>query len=163
MKLNSFFSILIVTILFSAALNAKSGYLDIDADHFESNKEKNYIYFKGNVTMVKNEDILKCQELFITTTTEQKKQIPKDYKASGNVSFSVHTNDNILKGKGDTVFYYPDDQKYIIIGDAYLEDTKEGKKLNAHKIYIDEKTGQTKIDGQKDKPVKFRIKLEGDK
>jgi succinyl-CoA synthetase alpha subunit len=55
------------------------------------------------------------------------------------------------------------DQKYIIIGHGYLKDTKEAKEITAHKIYIDEKTGYTKIDGNSNKPIKFRLKLEDTK
>lgn len=152
-----FFLILSVTFV-----NAEENYLNIDAAHFESNEKKNIIHFKGDVKMIKHKDILLCQDLLINMQDQNgssTKQIPKDYKASGDVSFTINTEDNILKGRGDTVLYYPIEQKYIIIGNGYLEDLKEGKKLIASKIYIDEKTGHTKIDGEKNKPVKFRLKL----
>ena len=45
------------------------------------------------------------------------------------------------------------------MGNGFLEDKKEGKKINAEKIYIDQLTGQTKIAGGKNKPIKFRLKL----
>ena len=138
-------------------LNGAENYLNIDAKHFESNKEKNILIFTGDVKMTKKQDVLLCQRLVINTVTE--KQTPKDYKATGNVSFVLKTNDNLLKGKGDTVFYYPERQKYIIIGNGFLEDTKEGKKIHAEKIYIDQLTGRTKIDGGKNKPIKFRLQL----
>jgi lipopolysaccharide export system protein LptA len=48
----------------------------------------------------------------------------------------------------------------LIIGNGFLEDTKEGKKINAEKIYIDSLTGRTKIDGGKNKPIKFRLRLD---
>jgi len=159
------FSILKVCVLILlnvALLNAEENYLNIDANHFEANKQKNILSFKGDVKMTKNKDILLCQKLLINTETSKKdktKQIPKDYTATGDVSFTVHTVDNILKGKGDVVHYYPKQKKYIIIGNGFLEDTKEGKKIIAEKIYIDELTGRTKIDGGKNKPVKFRLRL----
>jgi len=148
--------------IFTIFLNAEENYLNIDATHFEADEKKHIMHFKGDVKMTKNKDILLCQSLLITTKTsnkKSKKQLPKDYKATGKVSFTLHTNGNILKGRGETVLYYPDEMKYIIIGNGYLEDTKNGKKLTANKIYIDEKTGHTKIDGDKNKPVKFRLKL----
>ena len=144
-------------------VNAEENYLNIDAKHFEANKQKEYpLILTGDVKMTKNKDILLCQKLVINTEvspTDPTKQTPKDYKATGNVSFVLKTNDNLLKGKGDTVFYYPERQKYIIIGNGFLEDTKEGKKINAEKIYIDQLTGRTKIDGGKNKPIKFRLQL----
>ena len=155
------FRVVVLTILISFNLYAEDNYLNIDAKHFESNEQKQTMIFKDNVKMTKNKDILLSQHLLINTQPAKnnpKKQIPKNYKATGDVSFVIHTVNNILKGKGDTLYYYPDEQKYIIVGNGYLED-KEGKKLTADKIYIDEKTGHTKIDGDNNKPAKFRLKL----
>ena len=153
---------LVFALLSISVLNGEENYLNIDANHFESNKQKNILNFTGDVKMTKNKDILLCQKLVINTEaspSDPEKQIPKDYKATGDVSFVLYTVDNILKGKGDIVYYYPDEKKYIIIGNGFLEDTKEGKKINAEKIYIDELTGSTKIDGGKNKPIKFRLRL----
>ncbi len=165
MKLFKIYKILFLVCVFSF-LSAEENYLNIDAKHFESNEQKNIITFTGDVKMIKNKDIILCQNLVINMEVSKdklEKQVPKDYEANGDVSFTLYTVDNILKGSGDRVLYYPNEQKYIIIGNGYLEDTKEGKKLVASKIYIDEKTGHTKIDGEKDKPVKFRLKLKEDK
>jgi lipopolysaccharide transport protein LptA len=147
-------------------LNAEETYLDIDASFFEADEKKQIMVFKGDVKMTKNKDILLCKKLVINTValkSNPNKQVPKDYKATGDVHFTIHTAENILKGKGDTVLYYPDDLKYVIIGNGYLEDIKEGKKISANKIHIDEKTGHTKIDGDENKPVKFRLKIENKK
>lgn len=160
MKLISLILLMITT--FSIA---EENYLNIDAKHFEANEKDQFMVFKGDVKMTKNKDILVCDNLLILTEPSKesnKKQIPKSYEATGKVNFEVHTKDNILKGKGDKVFYYPDEQKYIVVGNGYLEDTKEGKKLSAQTIYIDELTGHTRIDGDETKPVKFRMKLDNE-
>ncbi|MGB3751023.1 MAG: LptA/OstA family protein [Arcobacteraceae bacterium] len=144
-------------------LFAEEKYLNIDANYFEANQQKNILHFKGDVKMTKNKDLLLCQDLLINTEnspTDPSKQIPKNYKATGDVSFHIVTEDNILKGKGDEVYYYPNEKKYIILGNGYLENVNEGKKIIAEKIYIDELTGNTKIDGGKDKPIKFRLRFD---
>jgi len=165
--MNKTINTLIVSLLLSITLiQAEDNYLNIDAKHFESITEKNILHFEGDVKMTKNKDILLCQKLIINTKpspTDPKKQIPKNYKATGDVSFTINTIDNTFKGKGDIVYYYPDDQKYVIIGNGYLEDLKEDKKINAEKIYIDELTGETKIDGGKNKPIKFQLRLDDKK
>lgn len=146
---------------------AKDSYLNIDADLFESRDKQNKLYFEGNVRLTKNKDLLTSKKLVINTKPSKnnpEKKVPKDYIATGDVNFTVHTKENnILKGSGDKVYYYPDEQKYLIVGNGYLEDLKEDKKIRADKIYIDEKTGYTKIDGKKNKPAKFSIKLEDTK
>ncbi|MEA3315356.1 MAG: LptA/OstA family protein [Campylobacterota bacterium] len=155
---NKLYIIVIFCITF---LYAEENYLNIDAEHFEANQSNNILKFQDNVKMVENKNILLCQSLIINTTISKNssKQIPKDYNATGDVSFTLYTQDNIFKVKGDTVLYYPLTKKYIIIGNGHLEDTKNHKKLTANKIYIDAITGHTKIDGDKDKPIKFRLKL----
>ncbi|MEA3553248.1 MAG: LptA/OstA family protein [Campylobacterota bacterium] len=161
MRLNKIFKALFL-ILISTTIYAEENYLNIDATHFEADEKKNLMYFKGDVKMTKNKDVLNSQKLYINTKpslSDPTKQEPKDYKAVGNVSFVLYTVDNVIRGKGDTVLYFPEKQKYIIIGNGYLEDEKDGKRITAEKIYIDEKTGHTKIDGQKNKPIKFRLKL----
>jgi len=158
--------IVLSILLLIVSLKAQDGYLNIDAKHFEADEQKGFMNFKGDVKMTKNKDILLCQNLIILTESlknKKDKPIPKSYEATGDVSFTLHTKDNILKGSGDKVFYYPNEQRYIIIGNGYLEDTKEGKKLTAKTIYIDELTGRTNIDGDGDKPVKFRLKLDKNK
>ena len=155
--------LVILILIASLGFAQEESYLNIDASFFEADESKQLMTFKGKVKMTKGKDILHCDKLVINTVSSKensKKQVPKDYKATGNVSFTIYTAQNILKGKGDTVFYYPDEQRYIIIGNGYLEDIKEGKKVSADKIYIDEKTGKTKIDGDENKPVKFRLKIE---
>jgi lipopolysaccharide export system protein LptA len=142
---------------------AEDQYLNIDADFFEADEQKQRMYFKGHVKMTKQQDILTSKTLLINmqaSAKDKNKQVPKDYVASGNVQFTIHTKDNILKGKGDNVYYYPDEKKYVIVGDGYLEDIKEGKKVTADKIYVDEKTGYSKVDSKAGQPVKFRLKLD---
>jgi lipopolysaccharide transport protein LptA len=160
-----FFKFIVVVFILVNSLVADE-YLNIDAKNFESNEKEGFMVFKGDVKMTKKDDILLCQNLFILTKKEgdmSKKQIPKSYEATGNVSFTIYTKDNMLKGKGDKMFYYPEEQQYIVIGNGYLEDTKEGKKLTAQTIYIDEKTGHTRIEGDEKKPVQFKLKLTSDK
>jgi len=156
----------LILVFFYTVLIAKDGYLNIDADYFEADEKKHQMYFKGNVKLNKNQDILQSKYLLINTEAskeDKNKQVPKDYMATGNVKFTVHTKDNILKGKGDKVYYYPKEQKYIIVGNGYLEDLKNDKKIIADKIYVNEKTGHIKIDGGENKPVQFRLKLDDKK
>jgi lipopolysaccharide transport protein LptA len=147
-------------------LNAEENYLNIKAMHFDADQQKDILNFSGDVKMTKNNDVLICQKLVINTESSKEnpnKKVPVKYKATGDVSFEINTKDNLLKGKGDVIFYFPKEQRYLILGNGFLEDTKEGKTIVAEKIYIDELTGQTKIDGGENKPIKFRLRLNENK
>jgi len=134
--------------------------VDIQADSFVSNQQKNIIIFTGNVSMVKGEDTLVCQKLIVhTQINDQNKTVAKQYLASGNVSFTLKRPDTLLIGNGNNVNYDIDKLLYIITGNAYLEDRNASKTLSGEKIYINEKTGQTRIEGKKNQPVKFKFKM----
>jgi len=153
---------IILILFFMVSLIAQDGFLNIDAQHFEANKQKNILFFKGKVKMDKNKDKLECESLIINTIpskTDPNKQVPKDYNATGSVKFTIHTDTSILKGEGDNVYYNPQKQLYIIKGNGKLEDTKNGKKIIANVINVDEKTGYTKLDGAINKPIQFSLKL----
>ena len=134
--------------------------VDIQADSFVANQKKNIITFTGHVSMVKGEDTLVCEKLVVyTRLNDQNQTVAKQYISSGNVSFTIKRPDTLLIGNGDKVNYDIDKLLYIITGNAYLEDRNASKTLSGEKIYINEKTGHTKIEGKKNQPVKFKFKM----
>jgi len=135
--------------------------VDITADKFVSNKSKNITIFTGNVKMIKQKDFIICDKLTIKTLPSKNNQetIAEEYIAIGNASFSLTSLTSVIKGKGDKIHYYPLDFKYIVVGNGYLEDIKDGRVLIGDKIFLDEKSGNANIEGQKDKPVKFTFKM----
>ncbi len=149
---------ILILIIFLNFLYAKKVNIDIKADYFDLNKQKNIILFKGNVSMIKAKDTLLCDEVTLKTN---KTEI-KSYIAIGNVSFRFlnKKNKSLLIGKGDKVTYDMNKEIYEIIGNGYLEDTLSKKIIRGENIYINEKTGQIKIKGTKDKPVQFRFVME---
>jgi len=153
---------LISLVLILLSLNAKEVDVDIQADSFVANQTKNIIIFKGSVSMIKGEDTLVCQELTVHTKVDKKtnKTIAKQYIATGSVSFTIKRPNTILIGTGNKVNYNIDKEIYIITGNAYLEDTNGSKIIRGDKIYLNEKTGNTKIDGKANKPVKFKFKMQ---
>jgi lipopolysaccharide export system protein LptA len=83
--------------------------------------------------------------------------------AIGNVSFTIKNDKSDLIGNGDKVTYDLENQLYVIVGNGYLEDKKNNKMIRGENIYINQKTGYTKIDGSKNKPVKFKFTIEDKK
>jgi len=154
--------IIYLIIFFIGILVAKEVDVDIQADSFLANKSKNLIVFKGNVSMVKAEDTLVCQELVVHTkiNPDTNKTVMRQYVATGDVSFTIAQPNTLFIGNGDKVDYNIEKQLYIITGNAYLEDRNGSKILRGDRIYVNQKTGTTKIDGKKNQPVKFQFKME---
>lgn len=156
---------ILVFFLLVFSVSAKEVDVDIQADKFEANKAKNLILFTGNVSMVKGEDTLVCKELTVITKTspDTNKTVVKKYIAVGDVSLTLKSPDTLMIGSGDKITYDIDKKVYIIDGNGYLEDVNGSKIIKGEKIYVDEISGNTKIDGKKDKPVQFKLKIESNK
>ena len=143
-------------------LVAKEVDVDIRADKFEANKAKNIIIFTGNVSMVKGEDTLFCKKLTVYTklNPDTNKTTVSKYVAVGDVSLTLKRPDTLMIGNGDKITYDIEKQIYIIDGNGYLEDVNGSKSIRGERIFVDEFSGKTIIDGKKDKPVQFKFKIE---
>jgi len=143
-------------------LNSAEVDVDIKADNFSADKSKNIIIFTGNVLMTKGADRVRCDKLTVYTKSidNKGKTAVKQYLAAGKVDMVIKRPTTILKGRGDEVTYNVDEQVYIIVGNGYLEDVAGEKTIKGERIYLDEKLGTTKIDGGKNKPVQFKLKIE---
>jgi len=154
---NILIMILSITYLYSAPVD-----VDIQAEYFDSDKAKNKVIFRGNVSMVKGADTLVCDEITLKTKMNEETNSTQiiSYVAIGNVSFTIKNPTSYLIGNGDKVTYDIDGELYVIRGNGYLEDRLSNKIIRGENIYINQKTGHTRIDGTKEKPVQFKFTIE---
>ena len=136
--------------------------VDIKANNFTADKSKNIIIFTGKVSMIKGGDTLFCDKLTVYTKTigNSNKTVIQNYIADGHVNMRLKRPTTVMIGRGNKVTYDVDNMVYVITGDGYLEDTVGQKIIKGEKIYYDEKNENTNIDGGKNKPVQFKLKIE---
>ena len=135
--------------------------VDIKAEKFLADRQKNLVVFTGNVIMQKGGESLNAQKLTVYTKLDENNEtVVKKYIASGNVNLQMKKPTTTMIAKGDSIIYDVDTMEYIIEGNGYLEDVNDSKIIRGEKIYLDRKTQKTKIDGGKDKPVQFKFKIE---
>lgn len=153
--------LLIFTATFLFANNEK---LIIDAKNFETNDSKGLTIFTGNVKLTKLKDKLNADrlEIYMVPNSKGKNKEPLKYIAIGNADLEIHTNGKIYIGKGDKIIYNPIKQEYTVIGNGYLKETVEEKELFGEKIFIDELSGNAKVSGSEDKPVRFILNIENE-
>lgn len=146
--------------LITLFLNAEQ--LIIDANNFEANDAKGISKFTGNVKLSQGKDRLKADklEVYITKKIEGKKREPVKYIATGNVEFKIFSNGKEYEGKGKKVIYKPKEFQYSIFGDGYLKEKNEDKTLYGDEIIISKNTGEAKIKGSADKPVRFILNID---
>ncbi len=142
--------IFIILILLFSFVEAEK--VEISADSFEANEPKQISIFSGNVKIKKGTDEFSASKVVILFN---KKNKPTKYSATGEVNFQLNTKEQNFVGYADKLIYEPSTQKYQILGNAFIHETTQDRKLYGEKIIIDRKKGTSKITGTKNRPVKF--------
>ncbi len=158
-------SLLIITALFSQAKETPKNQLVIDAEQFEAHDSKGLSIFTGNVKMTRVKDKLDSDILEVYMTPLKKgankqKRVVLKYIAIGNVSFEIFTKGKHYKGRGEKVIYKPTILEYEIIGKGSIKELTEDKTLIGDRIILNQTTGESKVSGSKNKPVRFIMQIE---
>ncbi len=138
--------------------------LVIDAKKFEANDAKGISIFTGDVKLRKAKDKLNADKLEVYMSSKNsEKRVPLKYIATGNVSFYIISKNKEYEGKGNRVIYYPNKEEYEIIGNGFIKEKVEDRKIYGDKIFINQITGEARVIGTDDKPVRFIINLDNNK
>lgn len=146
----------------SSLLLAQTQQLVIDAQKFEANDKKGISTFTGNVKIQMGKDRLNAQkvEIFFVTKKGSSGKIPSKYVATGKVDFEIITKAKHYTGKGNKVIYSPIKQEYTVLGNGFLQEKNDDKKIYGEKIYVNQLSGEAKVNGSDNKPVRFIINIE---
>lgn len=152
----------LATILLSSTLLfAANEQLIIDAKNFEANDTKGVSTFTGNVKIGMGKDKLNADKVEIYFTNDKKNgKTPSKYEASGNVSFEIVSKAKHYLGKGDKVIYSPLKEEYTILGNGFLQEKNDDRKIYGDKIYVNQLTGEAKVSGSNNNPVRFIINVQ---
>ena len=155
----------LIFLMFITLSFASSNKLIIDATNFETDDLKGVTIFSGNVKLQKDKDKLNSQklEVFMEPKAQRKTNEAIKYIATGNVDFEIHIKEKVYKGKGDKLIYIPKSQEYTISGNGYVKELTEEKELFGNNIFINQLTGNAKVEGSEEKPVRFIINVENNK
>ena len=142
--------------------NANTEKLIIDAKNFETDDKKGISIFTGNVKLKMAKDRLNANklEVYMKPKSQGQNLEPLKYIATGNVSFTIFSNGKHYKGKGNKVIYDPKKLEYTVLGKGYLNEVTEDRKLYGEKIFINQETGNAKVSGTDNKPVRFILNIE---
>ena len=146
----------------STLLLAQTQQLVIDAQNFEANDKKGISTFTGNVKIQMGKDKLNAQkvDIYFVTKKESSGKIPSKYIATGNVDFEIITDVKHYIGKGNKVIYSPLKQEYTILGNGFLQEKNDDRKIYGEEIYVNQLSGEAKVSGSDNKPVRFIINIE---
>ena len=99
-------------------------------------------------------------DVYFVKKEEGTANVPSKYVASGKVDFEIITDVKHYIGKGNKIIYSPLKQEYTIIGNGFLQEKNDDKKIYGEKIYVNQLSGEAKVSGSDNKPVRFIINIE---
>ena len=149
------------TLICSTILFAQTETLTIDAQNFEADDKKGISIFTGNVKITMGQDRLNAQRVDVYFTTDKdNKKVPLKYEATGKADFEIVTTDKHYFGNGDKVIYSPQKEEYTILGNGFLQEKNEDRKVYGDTIYVNQLSGEARVKGSEQKPVRFIINVE---
>lgn len=153
---------LIATLLLSTLLFAQNDILEIDSIDFQGDDKKGISIFTGNVKVRMNQDRLNANkvEVYFETDKKTNNKTPLRYEATGDADFEIVTVDKYYVGKGDKIIYTPKKEEYNIIGNGFVYEKNTDRKVYGDNIFINQISGEAKVKGSENKPVKFIINIE---
>lgn len=152
---------LLGTLLCSTILFAQNETLVIDALNFEADDKKGVSIFTGNVKIKMGQDKLNAQRVDVFFTTDNNStKTPIKYEATGDADFEIITEDKHYIGNGDKIVYSPKKEEYTIIGNGYLQEKNDDRKIYGERIFVNQLNGEAKVKGSEKKPVRFIINME---
>lgn len=152
---------LIGSLICSTLLFAQSETLIIDAQNFEADDKKGISIFTGNVKIRMGEDKLNANRVDVFFTTDKNNnKVPLKYEATGKADFEIVTKDKHYIGNGDKVVYSPQKEEYTILGNGFLQEKNDDRKVYGDTIYVNQLNGEAKVQGSENKPVRFMINVE---
>ena len=152
---------LICSLLCSTILFAQSETLTIDAQNFEADDKKGVSIFTGNVKIKMGQDKLNADRVDVYFTTDKNNaKVPLKYEATGKADFEIITKEKHYIGNGDKVIYSPQKEEYTILGNGFLQEKNDNRKVYGDTIYVNQLTGEARVKGSEQKPVKFIINVE---
>ncbi|MFK2821947.1 lipopolysaccharide transport periplasmic protein LptA [Arcobacter sp. YIC-80] len=146
----------------STLLFAQTQKLVIDAQKFEASDSKGISTFTGNVKIQMGKDRLEANKVDIYFVSKKGSSVrtPSKYIATGNVKFQLITAQKHYVGKGNKIIYSPSKQEYTVLGNGFLQEKNDNRKIYGDKIYVNQLSGEAKVSGSEDKPVRFIINIE---
>ena len=152
---------LIGTLLCSTLLLAQTETLIIDSQDFQADDKKGVSIFTENVKIKMGQDKLNADRVDVFFTTDKNNaKVPLKYEATGKADFEIVTKDKHYIGNGDKIIYSPQKEEYTIIGNGFLQEKNDDRKVYGDTIFVNQLSGEARVKGSENKPVRFMINVE---
>lgn len=134
--------------------------IEITSTSMEAKNLKKEIHFIGNAKIKKNNDWLHADKIIVYFNENNE---TKKYEAIGNVAFLFKNEKSFYKGSASKVIYHPLLSRYILFGNAMVSDVLNKREIKGNEIMLNILTGNAKVKGSKQAPIKFIFEMENTK
>ena len=131
--------------------------VEVTAKRFEADQQKLVTKFFGNVVFKRGSDTIRSQKAYIHFNKDKK---PIKFHAIGSVKFELSDEGKQYKGHCDELIYYPKKKEYILIGNVYVEQQPDNRRIFADRATIDLISGNVDMEAKGEKPVKLIFEVE---
>ncbi len=146
----------VIFILLSALFSLMAQDIEITAQRFEASEQELVSRFLGDVVVKRGSDILKAGEAYIYFNKEKK---PVKIVLQKGVFFDIRHKEKRYKGRAGKIIYYPAKKEYIFLENVQIVELPKNQKIFAQKVYLNLVKNMLKVEGEKDRPVKFILKV----
>lgn len=126
--------------------------VEISSDSMKAEELKKEIHFMGNVKIKQLKSWIEGDKVIVYFDDNNQ---TSRYEAIGAVSFEFKKDNRFYKGKANRVVYAPLESKYILTGNAQIDDMVNKRHINGENITLDLNSGFADVVGKKEEPVKF--------
>ncbi|UFH58013.1 lipopolysaccharide transport periplasmic protein LptA [Sulfurovum mangrovi] len=131
--------------------------VEITSDAMQAEGLKKEVHFIGNVKIKQLKNWIHGDRVIIYFDENNQ---TKRYEAIGRVTFEFKEENRFYKGSANKVVYAPLESKYILKGNAKIDDMVNQRHINGEHIKLDLTSGVANVVGNKKEPVKFIFETE---
>jgi lipopolysaccharide export system protein LptA len=142
--------------IFATSLFAQK--IEVTADSVEASGTKKEVKFKGNVHIWQDEhNWIRANEAILFFDDLNQTRL---YEARGNATFEIQDLKGHYKGSCQVFRHWPFESKYLMEGNAMVDDISNKRHLAGDIINVDTKNGNAGIKSNTKKPVKLIFQLD---
>ena len=132
--------------------------VEVTSKNFYAKDSENQAHFIDDVLVKQGQSWIHSDKLIVYFNDNNE---TIQYDAIGNVTFEIFKEnvpgsiDGHYKGSAEKVSYYPKTSKYLMAGNAIVNDLLKNRNIKGNTIVVNTLTGYSSVKGNSKKPIKF--------
>jgi len=126
--------------------------VEVTSKNFYAKDAEKQAHFIDDVLVKQGKSWIHSDELIIYFNDNNE---TIQYDAIGDCTFEIFKDLGHYKGSAQKISYYPQTSKYLLAGNAIVNDITNDRHVTGSTIVLDPNTGKSTVRGNGKKPIKF--------